>query len=74
MVLDLDSFRDDKGGDANKVRVNQEKRFKDLKLVEKVISEGICRLSQFSSVPSSSFRLQTLNGDLVATKLIFTTS
>lgn len=41
MVLDLDSFRNDKGGDLNKVRVNQEKRFKDLKLVETVIAQGI---------------------------------
>lgn len=41
MVLDLDSFRSDKGGDPNKVRTNQEKRFKDLNLVETVIDQGI---------------------------------
>lgn len=47
MVLDLDAFRDDKGGDANKVRVNQEKRFKDLKLVETVIAQGIFDFRNF---------------------------
>lgn len=41
MVLDLDAFRDYKGGDLNKVKVNQEKRFKDLKLVETVVEKGI---------------------------------
>lgn len=41
MVLDIEFFRSDKGHDPNKVRVNQEKRFKDLKLVETVIDEGI---------------------------------
>lgn len=40
MVLDLDSFRSDRGSDPNKVRINQEKRFKDLKLVETVIDQG----------------------------------
>lgn len=38
MVLDLDLFRVDKGGDANKVKENQKKRFKDVALVEEVIS------------------------------------
>lgn len=38
MVLDLDLFRADKGGDPDKVRENQKLRFKDLKLVETVIS------------------------------------
>lgn len=40
MVLDMEAFRSDKGGDPNKVRKNQEKRFKDLKLVETVIDQG----------------------------------
>lgn len=38
MVLDLDAFRKDKGGDPDKVRENQKLRFKDLNLVETVIS------------------------------------
>jgi seryl-tRNA synthetase len=41
MVLDIDFFRGDKGHDPNKVRENQQKRFKDLKLVETVIDQGI---------------------------------
>lgn len=40
MVLDLDSFRADKGGDPDKVRKNQQLRFKDLNLVETVIAQG----------------------------------
>lgn len=38
MVLDLDLFRSDKGGDPNKIRENQKLRFKDLNLVETVIN------------------------------------
>ncbi|XP_031627081.1 serine--tRNA ligase, cytoplasmic [Contarinia nasturtii] len=38
MVLDLDLFRKDKGGDPDKIRENQKLRFKDLNLVETVIS------------------------------------
>lgn len=39
MVLDLDLFRSDKGGDPNKIRENQKLRFKDLNLVETVIEK-----------------------------------
>lgn len=38
MVLDLDLFRDFKGFNPDKVRENQKLRFKDVGLVEKVIS------------------------------------
>lgn len=58
MVLDMDSFRSDKGGDPNKVRVNQEKRFKDLKLVETVIAQGnfsIFTISHCSVIIHSTF-------------------
>lgn len=37
MVLDLDLFRVDKGGDPEKIRKNQEKRFKDPTLVDRVV-------------------------------------
>ncbi|RZC41580.1 serine--tRNA ligase, cytoplasmic, partial [Asbolus verrucosus] len=37
MVLDLDLFRTDKGGNPEKVRENQRKRFKDVGLVDKVV-------------------------------------
>ena len=36
MVLELDDFRDDKGGSAEKIRKNQADRFKDVSLVDKV--------------------------------------
>ncbi|XP_017151943.1 serine--tRNA ligase, cytoplasmic [Drosophila miranda] len=39
MVLDLDLFRSDKGGNPNAVRDNQKKRFKDVALVETVIEK-----------------------------------
>lgn len=37
MVLDIECFRADKGGDPDKVRENQRKRFKDPALVDKVV-------------------------------------
>lgn len=37
MVLDLDLFRTDKGGNPDKIRENQRKRFKDTGLVDKVV-------------------------------------
>ncbi|GFQ67870.1 hypothetical protein TNCT_305311 [Trichonephila clavata] len=37
MVLDIEAFRADKGGDPGKVRENQTKRFKDPALVDKVV-------------------------------------
>lgn len=36
MVLELDDFRDDMGGCAEKIRKNQANRFKDVGLVDKV--------------------------------------
>lgn len=39
MVLDIELFRTDKGHNPNKIRENQQKRFKDLKLVEQVIDQ-----------------------------------
>lgn len=37
MVLDIELFRSDKGGDPAKIRENQAKRFKDVTLVDKVV-------------------------------------
>lgn len=37
MVLDLDLFRADKGGDPEKIRENQSKRYKDTKLVDEIV-------------------------------------
>lgn len=38
MVLDLDLFRVDKGGDPEIVRECQRKRFKDVTLVDKLVA------------------------------------
>lgn len=38
MVLDIELFRSDKGGDPDKIRQNQAKRFKDVTLVDKVVA------------------------------------
>lgn len=44
MVLDLDLFRADKGGDPDKIRQNQTKRFKDVNLVNTIIEkDGVWR-------------------------------
>ena len=37
MVLDLDLFREDKGGNPEHIRECQRKRFKDVSLVDQVI-------------------------------------
>ncbi len=37
MVLDLDLFRTDKGGDPEAIKENQRKRFKDVSIVDKVV-------------------------------------
>ena len=37
MVLDIDLFRADKGGDPEKIRENQSKRYKDTTLVDQVV-------------------------------------
>ncbi|KAK7488578.1 hypothetical protein BaRGS_00020195 [Batillaria attramentaria] len=39
MVLDIELFRADKGGDPAKVRENQAKRFKDVTLVDRVVEK-----------------------------------
>ena len=37
MVLDLDLYRADKGGDPEKIRENQSKRYKDTTLVDQIV-------------------------------------
>lgn len=37
MVLDLDQFRVDKGGNPDKIRENQSKRYSDVTLVDQVV-------------------------------------
>lgn len=38
MVLDIDLFREEKGGNPEKIRENQRKRYKDVALVDKVLA------------------------------------
>lgn len=55
MVLDLDLFRPEKGGDPEKIRVNQKKRFDDESLVDKVVDNDLkwrqCKLKAESVDP-----------------------
>ena len=37
MVLDLDLLRKDRGGDPEKVKENQRKRFKDPAMIDKIL-------------------------------------
>lgn len=37
MVLDIEIFRDDKGGDSKKIKENQAKRYKDVTKVDRVV-------------------------------------
>jgi len=41
MVLDLDLFRPEKGGDPTRIRKNQELRFKDVSLVDTVVEKDV---------------------------------
>lgn len=41
MVLDIDLFRPEKGGNPDKIRENQRKRFKDVTLVDKVVENDV---------------------------------
>jgi seryl-tRNA synthetase len=37
MVLDIDEFRPEKGGNPDKIRENQKKRYCDVSMVDKII-------------------------------------
>nr|CAD7440046.1 unnamed protein product [Timema bartmani] len=41
MVLDIDLLRPEKGGDPAKIRLNQEKRFKNVSLVDTVVEKDV---------------------------------
>ena len=41
MTLDIDLFRAEKGGDPEKVRENQRRRYDDVKLVDKVVEKDM---------------------------------
>ena len=51
MVLDIELFRADKGGNPDKIKENQAKRFKDVTLVDKVVTHDTqWRKSKFIDV------------------------
>lgn len=64
MVLDLDLFRPDKGGDPELIREGQRKRFKDVTLVDKLVAADTewrkCKI-----IPSRSVTGE--NANIVAT-------
>ena len=37
MVLDIDEFRPEKGGNPDKIRENQKKRYCDVSMVDKIV-------------------------------------
>ena len=41
MVLDIELFRAEKGGDPEKIRDSQRKRYKDVTLVDKVVDSDV---------------------------------
>lgn len=41
MVLDIELFRKERGGDPDKIRESQRKRFKDVTLVDKVVDADV---------------------------------
>ena len=41
MTLDIDLFRPEKGGDPEKIRENQRKRFKDPSVVDRVVEADV---------------------------------
>ena len=60
MVLDIELFREDKGGDPKKIKENQAKRFKDVTLVDHVVEKDTrwrkCKFCQKLSYDSSPSR------------------
>jgi seryl-tRNA synthetase len=60
MVLDLDLFRTEKGGDPAKIRENQERRFKDVTLVDKVVEKDVLwrKCKEFTVFKCNLFRVR----------------
>uniref|UniRef100_A0AAQ4RWS5 serine--tRNA ligase n=1 Tax=Gasterosteus aculeatus aculeatus TaxID=481459 RepID=A0AAQ4RWS5_GASAC len=71
MVLDLDQFRSDKGGDPETIREIQRKRFKDVTLVDKLVAK-CCYVSrkepvgEDESVPEEAQNLESLTADVLS--------
>ena len=68
MTLDIDSFRPEKGGNPDKVRENQKRRFADPALVDKVVNsdeawrqgESICQARVQQASQSKSMKTNTV--------------
>lgn len=68
MTLDIDLFRDDKGGSAAKMLENQKNRFKDVALVETVIKKDT-EWRQLRFVADSYNRLKNLTSKFIGEKM-----
>lgn len=68
MVLDLDLFRTEKGGDPEKVRKNQKDRFKSVELVDKVIDNDI-KWRQFRHKADNFNRFKNVCSKVIGEKM-----
>lgn len=68
MVLDLELFRTDKGGNPDKIRDNQTRRFKDVALVEAVINNDTL-WRQFRHKADNWNKLKNLCSKIIGEKM-----
>ncbi|XP_026686917.1 serine--tRNA ligase, cytoplasmic [Diaphorina citri] len=68
MVLDLDLFRTEKGGDPEKVRKNQKDRFKNVELVDKVIENDL-KWRQFRHKADNFNKFKNLCSKVIGEKM-----
>lgn len=75
MVLDLDLFRTDKGGDPEKIRENQSKRYKDTKLVDEIVAADTKwrKCEDRNRIKEDCFRVRDVNL-FVILKILFLNS
>lgn len=68
MVLDLDLFRSEKGGDPEKIRKNQKDRFKNVELVDKVIENDV-KWRQFRHKADNYNRFKNVCSKVIGEKM-----
>ena len=77
MVLDIELFRKERGGDPDKIRENAKKRFDSVEAVEEVIRLGKRFVDNLTENCSLSSRLppnkQTRNGEKLASNWTLST-
>ena len=72
MVLDIELFRADKGGDPAKIKENQAKRFKDVTLVDLVVEHDTAwRKGKENGWVGYSYTLSLIRVILIHTTLDF---